>query len=436
MITVQGWAVIAGALGGVFLALVTLNPVILLAAIGLFAFLAMDILGFHARAARLSATSFDAKRGTVPARVGLGSSLVSRVDVRYEGTTGFWGRIEDLVPERLEPVPSAPALLGWWTPSEAATLSADLRAIARGPSQLGPTVVTAIGPQGLSFVAWTVEPGADLLVTPADPVAGRLRARPLPGVLLGGNRRRQRGYGTEFRSLRPFTGGDDIRLIAWRRSTLERLLVREHEEEIRQDHLVAIDTSGGMAAGAGLSLLDRAVGASLAIAHRVDARGEDRLGLLTGTGDRLEYLAPGRGGPHLARLEEVLARLEPSPGAFDLGRALDEAALRLPARAHVFVLTTLGLSESPIAPALGRLAGRGHRLRVFVLRDVPSELGGPRGTVGPAARWAVSASDRAYDALSARLSAERVGAVIVEGRDTLTHLLGAYEQGRAWGGAM
>jgi len=147
-------------------------------------------------------------------------------------------------------------------------------------------------------------------------------------VAMERRRRRFRGLGREFESLREYRTGDEFRNISWtataRRS---KLITRVFQVERSQTVWIVLDAGrllreqivrGG--ASLRLSKLDYAVDAALALAQ-VAMHSGDRVGLLAYGREIQQNQNAGRGASHLHSLVESLALVHPEPYEADHGRA-------------------------------------------------------------------------------------------------------------------
>jgi uncharacterized protein (DUF58 family) len=435
MLTRVGWLAVAASLGGLLLAVLALSYLLVLVALGILAFVAADILAFHVAFPRVEGHRFDAVRSGVPRRLSVGGE--SRVTVRatYLGARGFWGELVDIVPEGCA-VPSGRArVTRWWAPGETVTLDYTLRALDRGRQTVGPTILLAVGPLGLSFVSIPVCASDEFLGLPREPALPRDGAtRALYSRVQGRLSLRRRGFGSEIRSLRAYEPSDDVRNVAWRRSTPERLLVREYEQEGRQDYLLVFDVSRSMASGPpGATALDVAASAGRLVARLVERSQEDRVGLLSYSGDRVDFLPLGRGRGHLAAVDAHLALLSVRSGEFELPVLFDELVSRLTRQTHVFVFSALSAPGARDALVQGRAARRRHRLCFFtpeMVRAEPNWADDPTaGAGGWALRWELDRS-RARARL---LRGQSLPTYAYDARNVSSRVLSAYCQVRGWG---
>jgi uncharacterized protein (DUF58 family) len=148
-------------------------------------------------------------------------------------------------------------------------------------------------------------------------------------VAMERRRRRLRGLGREFESLREYRTGDEFRNISWtataRRS---KLITRVFQVERSQTVWIVLDAGrllreqivrGGAALR--LSKLDYAVDAALALTQ-VAMHSGDRVGLLAYGREIQQNRSAGRGAPHLRSIVESLALVHSEPYEADHGRAV------------------------------------------------------------------------------------------------------------------
>jgi len=148
-------------------------------------------------------------------------------------------------------------------------------------------------------------------------------------VAMERRRRRMRGLGREFESLREYRAGDEFRNISWtataRRS---KLITRVFQVERSQTVWIVLDAGRllreqivrGGASSLRLSKLDYAVDAALALAQ-VAMHSGDRVGLLAYGREIQQNCNAGRGASQLHSIVESLALVHPEPYEADHGRA-------------------------------------------------------------------------------------------------------------------
>ncbi len=225
-----------------------------------------------------------------------------------------------------------------------------------GQRSMGTVVVAATshwsgyrwGPQRL--------PDARVIALP-ETQAFRSGETPHPVGLIGQNRSRRSGHGSEFFSIRPFQPGDPLRRVNWR-TTLRTGVVHSVGTSPQEDSsvLILLDAVTDVGASGGLdgaaSTLDVTVRAASALAaHHV--RVGDRVGLRV-LGRTGQVLGPGSGLRHQRRLQEMLAQVQPGWPEMLTARGL---RLRISANSVVVVLTPLLTPD--ITTAMVTLARRG-----------------------------------------------------------------------------
>ena len=147
-------------------------------------------------------------------------------------------------------------------------------------------------------------------------------------VAMERRRRRLRGLGREFESLREYRPGDEFRNISWT-STARRskLITRVFQVERSQTVWILLDAGrllreqiGRGESSLRLSKLDYAVDAALSLAQ-VAMHSGDRVGLLAYGRTGQQNRNAGRGAAHLHSIVESLALVHAEPYEADHGRA-------------------------------------------------------------------------------------------------------------------
>jgi uncharacterized protein (DUF58 family) len=225
-----------------------------------------------------------------------------------------------------------------------------------GERSTGTVVVAATTPWG--GFRWGPQriPEAHLVALP-ETRAFRSGETPNPVGLIGQNRSRRGGHGSEFFAIRPFQPGDPLRRVNWR-TTLRTGQLHSVGTTAQEDSavLILLDAVTDVGASDGVdgaaSSLDVTVRAAAALAaHHLRVGDRVALRVLGRTG---QVLGPGTGVRHQRRLEELLARVHPGwPEALTMRRL----RLRIGARSIVVVLTPLLTPD--ITTAMVTLARRG-----------------------------------------------------------------------------
>ncbi len=364
--TPRGWGLLAGALIALVLGYLTLNLLLLLVGVIAVAFVGADLIAFAVATRDFRAEDFQLQRSENSTLVPVGGLGTMSVRVVSRRPSGFYAEIYDRVPDGLQPVAGSPHLLTWWPAGGTVDLAYAYRGERRGDRQIGPTIVLAHDTFGLAFRAarlddrWPVEviPRAALWKTE---ILERLR-REMLGKVLGG----PRGHSSEFRSLREYQDSDDFRSIVWKRSTYERLLVKESQIENRIDVALLLDVSAPMAEGRpAAEALDLAVEASLLLARYAFSQG-DRVSLLLYGEGPVRFLPLERSPDHGFEVDRTLGGAEVRPGVFHFEDAVGYLASQLHSPCSVFAFTALEPPPAYDRGGLARLRQGGHRLFAFV----------------------------------------------------------------------
>jgi len=148
-------------------------------------------------------------------------------------------------------------------------------------------------------------------------------------VELEKRRKRQRGMGREFDSLREYREGDELRDISWTATARRRhLITRVFQMERSQNVWLVLDAGRLLRAqvreegdGPRFSKLDYAVNAALSLAQVALYCG-DRVGVLAYGRKVQQNLYAGRGAPHVRAIVESLAQVRAEAFESDHGRAV------------------------------------------------------------------------------------------------------------------
>lgn len=209
----------------------------------------------------------------------------------------------------------------------------------------------------------------------ADLIATRLLASlPRPrrhGTAEGGARRRQPGL--DFRELRPYQAGDEVRHIDWRvTARLGRPVTRLYEEEQEQHHWLLLDLSPALYFGSGDRLKARLACELAAALLWQGARHPQTL--------QIHGLTPqilNQKGPPLPLLHQICRHYHAGLARAPLHGTLTEAVTllraRLPTGARLTLIGDHQVPPDPLCQALTALAGA-HPIDYWQIRD-PLEAG-------------------------------------------------------------
>ncbi len=182
---------------------------------------------------------------------------------------------------------------------------------------------------------------------------------------------RLRGMGLEFESLREYVPDDELRKVDWKATARRRTLVtREYNFERSRNLVLMLDCGRLMTAREGeLTKLDHAVNAAMLLSY-VGVRHDDRVGLVTFSGDVIEFLPPGKGRAQIDAVMKRLYHIQPEPIEPNYRRAMLFTAHHIKKRSLIVLFTDLMDPDSS-----GRLIehihvlGRKHLVLCVALRE-------------------------------------------------------------------
>lgn len=168
-------------------------------------------------------------------------------------------------------------------------------------------------------------------------------------------RRRQRGHGREFESLRDYRQGDDLRDICWTATARRhQLITRVFEIERSQAIWIVLDAGRLLRSEIQqeqsklrLSKLDYAVNAALSLAQVATQCG-DRVGLLAYGHSIQQNVAAGRGALHLRTIVDCLAQVRAEASEANHSRAARVLLTEQSRRSLVVWITDF--AETPTTP--------------------------------------------------------------------------------------
>jgi uncharacterized protein (DUF58 family) len=184
-----------------------------------------------------------------------------------------------------------------------------------------------------------------------------LRMRGLVDTIFGGEYQSVfRGQGMEFKEVREYAAGDDIRHIDWNvTARMGHPYVKKHVEERELTVLLLLDLSGSEQFGTRSRFKADAAAEVAAVLALSAVRNNDRVGLLIFT-DRVEHVVPPRKGRrHVLRVIRDVLAFRPAGRGTDIAGALDYAARLLTHRSIIFVMSDFIAEGPPMASPGGRL---------------------------------------------------------------------------------
>lgn len=194
-----------------------------------------------------------------------------------------------------------------------------------------------------------------------------LRGRRATDAILGGEVRSLfRGTGMEFTDIRPYSEGDDLRLLDWNLLARTGLpYIKLYTETRELTLLLLVDHSPSTGVGDPAPKVERAaeVAALLAL---VATQQHDRVGLVAFSNSVGPVIPPGRGQRHAFGVVRTLFGLQPSGTGTDLAGALRSAGALLKRRSLIVIISDF-LAPDWETPLRG-LAAR-HEITAVALED-------------------------------------------------------------------
>lgn len=259
----------------------------------------------------------------------LGVPASVTIEIRNSGTISIRARVVDETPAQLRSAPPDLSLLV--KARNSAEVGYDVTPTERGDTKLGRIFLRYQSPLGLAERWAVAETRQTIRVLPNLEQAQRqtlylIRSRQ---VDLEKRRRRQRGLGREFDSLREYREGDELRDISWTATARRRHLVtRVFQMERSQNVWLVLDAGRLLRAqvreegdAPRFSKLDYAVNAALSLAQVALYCG-DRVGVLAYGRKVQQNLYAARGAQHVRAIVESLAQVRAEGVESDHGRAV------------------------------------------------------------------------------------------------------------------
>lgn len=192
------------------------------------------------------------------------------------------------------------------------------------------------------------------------------------GFMSGMHRSPHYGASVEFAQYRPYTQGDDSRIVDWNLyARTDRLHVKQFHEETNLRCTLVLDCSASMNYGSGPVTkfhYARMLTACLAMALH---RQKDAAGLAAYHHEMIAHLPPGNNPKHLRRLFLELDRIEPS-GRTDSAHSLNYVGNGIKPRGIVVLISDLLHPVAATINHLKSLRARRHDVLVFQIAD-PAE---------------------------------------------------------------
>ncbi|MDQ4090406.1 MAG: DUF58 domain-containing protein [Actinomycetota bacterium] len=196
----------------------------------------------------------------------------------------------------------------------------------------------------------------------ADRVLRRLEwhvVRRLDGRLQGNYRTLLRGQGTDFRDVREYETGDDVRHIDWNvTARMDEMYVRQYTEDRELTAWLLLDHSPSMGFGPVDRTKEHVLQEVAVTIAKLLVRGGNRVGAVVYDNDSVRTIPPRQGRTQVLALTRELLRPAVGRGTVtDLRQLLDTAA-RVVRRRSLIVLVSDFISEPGWERSLLRLTER------------------------------------------------------------------------------
>jgi uncharacterized protein (DUF58 family) len=196
----------------------------------------------------------------------------------------------------------------------------------------------------------------------ADRVLRRLEwhvIRRLDGRLQGNYRTLLRGHGTDFRDVREYQTGDDVRHIDWNvTARMDEMFVRQYTEDRELTAWLLLDHSPSMGFGPVQRTKDRVLCEVAATIAQLLVRSGNRVGAVVYDNETTRTIPPRQGRNQVLVLVDELLRPVGRPGRITDLRTLLDTASPMIRRRSLVVLVSDFISEPGWERSLLRLTER------------------------------------------------------------------------------
>lgn len=195
-----------------------------------------------------------------------------------------------------------------------------------------------------------------------------IRTRRLVDEVFGGEYHSVfRGRGVEFREVREYVPGDDVRTIDWNVTARNEVpFVKQFEEERELTVVLVADVSASGRFGSGGRTKAEVAAELCAVLAFAATSNKDKVGLLLFSDHVEKYIPPAKGRSHVLRIIRELLTYRAVAVGTDLRPALDTLGRVLKRRATVFLVSDFWVGD--FSHSL-RTVGRRHDCVAVRLRD-------------------------------------------------------------------
>ncbi|MEO0241792.1 MAG: DUF58 domain-containing protein [candidate division WOR-3 bacterium] len=207
----------------------------------------------------------------------------------------------------------------------------------------------------------------------------------LEGYLKGKHKSPFIGHSLDYKDLRPYERGDDLKFVDWRvYGRTERFFVKRFEEETNIRVLVILDTSGSM----GVENKGKLARALASVFFYVSYLSRDAFSLFAFNEDEVFYSPPSTKYNHLVRLLNVMYELNDHKSTKFL-YSINKLSFRVKKRSLLLVISDFFMDVEEIERFVKFFKAKGHEIIFFpiisekelaftpgnfVLRDSESEI--------------------------------------------------------------
>ncbi len=186
---------------------------------------------------------------------------------------------------------------------------------------------------------------------------------------IGAHLSQRRGSGQEFKQLREYQRGDEIRSIDWKATSRQhKLISREYQDERDQEIIFMLDSGRRMRAmDDELSHFDHSINAMLLTSYIALSAG-DAVGFMSFAGEN-RWVKPVKGKAAINTLLNHLYDLHSSPDASDLTHAAETMMFRHQKRSLVVIITNLRDEDADDLLIATQLLSRKHLVMVACLKE-------------------------------------------------------------------
>lgn len=237
----------------------------------------------------------------------------------------------------------------------------------RPPAPVPASGRPSVSVPGLPQVRRTADP-AELLDPKALSKIGKLdliAKTVVDGVMSGLHRSTHKGGCSEFSHHRPYSQGDDIRLIDWRiYAKRDRYYVKQYDDETNLHAWMVVDASGSMSFGHSTITKFEYARIACACLSRLLLKQRDSIGLTIGGGNERIVVPPRPQANHFLAVCSALQRTQ-SSGKTSVADQLVGLKPQLKRRGLVVVFSDCFGDVDGLAKSAEQLRLRGHDVMVF-----------------------------------------------------------------------